>query len=98
MMNLLSLKEAADYLGYTVKGLRKIVDRSRENAFGKRTRGPIITFCQASNGSPIKFKQEWLDEFVERHTVIPQKPELKDSKRTTGENTRNNYGFNKSLF
>lgn len=68
-MNLLSLQEAADKLGYTVKGLRKIVDRSRAKANGEETDGPTITFFQTTKGAPVKFKQEWIDQFIREHTV-----------------------------
>ena len=68
---LLTLQEAASILGYSVKGLRKIVDRSRAKASGARTRGPTIRFFQAVKGSPVKFRQEWLEEFIEQHTVNP---------------------------
>ena len=50
---LLSLREAAALLGYTEKGLRKIIAR----------RG--IQYFQSQRWGPIKFKREWLDEFVE---------------------------------
>ena len=68
-MRLLSLQEAADALGYTVKGLRKIVDRSRAKANGARTRGPTIRFFQSCKGAPIKFKPAWIEEFIDRYTV-----------------------------
>ena len=70
-MKLLTLQQAADALGYSVKGLRKIVDRSRAKASGVRTRGPTIRFFQPAKGSPVKFREEWLEEFVEQHTVNP---------------------------
>lgn len=70
-MKLLSLQEAAEALGYTIKGLRKIVDRSRAKANGVRTRGPTIRFFQTTRGAPIKFKEEWIEEFIEEHTVDP---------------------------
>lgn len=70
-MPLISLEQAARMLGYTTKGLRKIVDRSRAKACGRRTQGPTIRFFQAAKGSPIKFKVEWVETFVEEHTVDP---------------------------
>ena len=71
-MKLLSLQEAAEKLGYTVKGLRKIVDRSRANANGAETRGPTITFFQTSKGAPVKFKEEWNEKFIEQHTITQE--------------------------
>ena len=53
---LLSLREAAALLGYTEKGLRKIVARKGIQSF------------QSAPWAPIKFKREWLDEFIDRHT------------------------------
>jgi hypothetical protein len=50
---LLSLREAAALLDYTEKGLRKIVAR----------RG--IEYFQSQRWGPIKFKREWLDDFIE---------------------------------
>jgi len=69
--SLLSISEAAEYLGYTAKGLRRIVDRSRAAASGSRTSGPTIKFFQAGKNAPIKFRQSWLDEFIEANTVDP---------------------------
>lgn len=70
-MPLISLEEAARLLGYTAKGFRKIVDRSRAKAAGHRTHGPTIPFFQATKGAPIKFKVEWIDAFISEHTVDP---------------------------
>jgi hypothetical protein len=70
-MSLVSLQEAAEALGYTVKGLRRIVARSRAKANGARTRGPTIKFFQAGKNAPIKFKAVWVEEFIKAHTVDP---------------------------
>jgi hypothetical protein len=79
MMRLLNLREAADALGYTVKGLRRIVERSRAKARGARIRGPTIKFFQAGEHSPIKFRGEWLEEFIAAHTVDPRHGTAVDS-------------------
>ena len=55
--DLLSLREAATLLGYTPKGLRKIVSRKG------------IQVCQSRKWAPLKFKREWLDDFVDGHTT-----------------------------
>jgi hypothetical protein len=60
---MLTLREAAEQLGYTETGLRKIVDRKG------------IKYFQAKKWGTIKFKPEWLDEFVEQH--MPQHPMIK---------------------
>ena len=53
---LLTLEQAAAYLGYTVSGLRKLKDKRQ------------IKYMQNGQG-PIRFAQEWLDEFVESLSV-----------------------------
>ncbi len=70
-MGLLNIQAAADALGYKVKGLRKIVERSRAKANGARTRGPTIKFFQSTKGAPIMFRPEWIEKFIDDHTVDP---------------------------
>jgi hypothetical protein len=65
---LLTLEEAAEQLGYSVSGLRKIVNSTKAGKIG-----PAIQFFQVGRG-PIKFRQEWIDEFVEANAVIPMRP------------------------
>ena len=72
-MKLLSIREAAEMLDYTEKGLRKIVERSRSKAAGARTHGPTIKFFQTGKGAPIKFRPEWIEEFIGENTVDPSK-------------------------
>lgn len=74
MTALLSLGQAAEAIGYTVKGFRKIVDRSRAKSRGARTRGPTIKFFQTSKGAPIKFRPEWIEEFIDQHASDPDSP------------------------
>lgn len=73
---MLSLEQAAAYLGYSPSGLRKLVQRTRE-----RKHGRTIKFFQSGKWSNIKFKQEWLDEFIEQGTVepVPTKPKKRVS-------------------
>lgn len=78
---MLSLEEAAEMLGYSVKGLRKIVLRSKAKAQGARTRGPTIKFLQAGKGSPIKFREEWIEEFIDQYTVDPTTAEVTPERR-----------------
>jgi len=61
--------------GYTEKGFRKIIDRSRAAAKGELVRGPTIKFFQPGKRAPIKFRQEWIDEFIDDNTVEPYPPE-----------------------
>jgi hypothetical protein len=35
------------------------------------TRGATIKFFQADKGAPIKFRREWIDAFIDEHTVDP---------------------------
>jgi hypothetical protein len=66
---MLSLREAAALIGYTEKGLRKIVDRSKQN--GQSTKGPTIEFFQTGKGGPIRFKREWVEAFIEASKTTP---------------------------
>jgi excisionase family DNA binding protein len=62
MQKLLNLNEAADVLGYSVSGLRKLI---------RANRGPRYT--RAGQRGQFRFKQEWLEEFVEQGAT-PVKP------------------------
>ena len=55
---MLSLREAAAFIGYTESGLRKIVDRS------KRGSSPAIEFFQSTRHAPLLFKRAWLEAFI----------------------------------
>jgi hypothetical protein len=68
---MLGLREAADVLGYSERGPRRIIERSRQKAKSVRLTGPTIRFFQTTPSAPIRFKQEWLDEFIAVHTVDP---------------------------
>jgi len=56
---LIPLSEAAALLGYSTSGLRKLV------------RKRAIQFFQARPHSPIKFRREWLDEFIDANSTKP---------------------------
>jgi hypothetical protein len=58
----LTLREAATLLGYTDKGLRKIVARKG------------IDFFQSQPWAPIKFKREWVESFVDEHSTQKRGP------------------------
>jgi len=77
---MLSLREAATLLGYTEKGLRKIVDRSRRARKGQRVRGPTIEFFQTGRGGPIRFRREWVEAFIDTHRASPA-PEIPPTRR-----------------
>lgn len=54
--DVLTLPEAANYLGYSVSGLWKVVKRGE------------IRFTQNGQG-PIKFEKSWLDDYLTCHNV-----------------------------
>jgi excisionase family DNA binding protein len=67
MLNLLTLTEAAKYLGRKPNPLRKLLKRG----FGPR-------FQRVAPGGHFYFRQEWLDEWIEQ-TASPapkRKPQL----------------------
>ncbi len=95
-MGLLNIQEAADALGYKVKGLRKIVERSRAKANGARTRGPTIKFFQSTKNAPIMFRPEWLEEFIDKHTIDPDyTPTRNEPRKYTPTET---FGLDEELF
>jgi len=59
---MLNLSEAAAYLGMSPSGLRKILNRGQ------------IKYFQHGKHGRIKFKQEWLDDYIEAHAVSPVRP------------------------
>jgi hypothetical protein len=64
-INLLNLQQAARDLGLTPSGLRKLVAKKE------------IRYFQRKAHSPIMFRPEWLEEYVEKHTVA-SKDDLTD--------------------
>lgn len=69
---MLNLKEAAEYLGFTPGRLYEIVARSRRSHAGQVTQGPTVRFFQDKKKGSIRFKREWLDEFVRAHQISPR--------------------------
>jgi hypothetical protein len=72
---MISLKDAAKYLGCSVQGLHHIVNRSRDASNGAMVKGETIQFCQYTPGGSVRFKKEWLDDFIDRTTNTGQRPE-----------------------
>ncbi len=70
---MLSLPEAAKLLGYSEKGLRNIVDRSKRALAGRRVEAPTIEFAQAGVRGAIRFRREWIDNFIAGHPPAPAK-------------------------
>lgn len=69
--SLLSLEEAASLLGYSTRAMRTLIDRSKRRAAGLPVKGRTIQFFQPGPRASIRFRQEWLTDFIKRHTVNP---------------------------
>ncbi|WP_425616690.1 helix-turn-helix domain-containing protein [Anatilimnocola sp. NA78] len=82
---MLTLRDAAATLGYSISGLRKLCARGD------------VRFFQARKHSPLKFRPEWLDEFIERGSK-PDEPVVRTRvakpKRPA---VLNKFGFDSSL-
>jgi len=78
MTPLLTIAEAAPLLGRSVHEVRKLVARSRRAARGETVKGATIRFCQDGKGGTIRFRPEWIEEYVDRTTVEPgnEKPRV----------------------
>ncbi len=70
---MLTLPEAAKILGYTEKGLRNIVERSKRALAGQRVNGPTVEFAQAGVRGAIRFRREWIENFIAGHRPTPMK-------------------------
>jgi excisionase family DNA binding protein len=57
---MLSLSDAAKYLGMTPHGLRKLVKQGRLTYFQRGRRGRLL------------FKSEWIDQHIDKFTHIPR--------------------------
>ena len=57
---MLSLSQAAEYLGMSASGLHKLI------AAGK------VVHLQSGPHGRIRFKPEWLDDYISEHTVTPR--------------------------
>ena len=93
---MMSLADAAANLGYHPSTLRKIVNRTKQGE-----RGPQIQFFQVGSGR-IKFKQEWLDDFVlansvEPGQVVPAKKQRRDRRTAIGDPIEINYQWGISV-
>ena len=68
---LLTLEEAAHLLGYSTGAMRTLIHRSKRRAAGVPVKGPTIQFFQPGPRAAIRLRQEWLTDFIKRHTVNP---------------------------
>jgi len=89
---MIGIDRAARLLGLSVSGVRKLVDRSRKTAKGESVRGPVIRFHQARPGGPILFRPEWIDDYVDGHTVDTPPTHTPPTSRT-----RKSHGSNWGL-
>jgi excisionase family DNA binding protein len=89
--SMLNITEAAERLGIGVKSLRKLVARSK------------IRFQQAGPHRPIRFKAEWLDQFIAENTSEPQDEPIRASRakkskqRPAPINIEPQFGFDPAL-
>ena len=67
----LNLEEAASLLGYSTRAMRTLIARSKRRAAGLPVKGPTIKFFQPGPRASIRFRREWLAEFVRQNTVDP---------------------------
>ncbi len=74
---LLSMKQGASRLGYSPSGMRKLIDRSKRRLQGYPVKGPTIRFFQPNPGDEIKFRPEWLENYIDAYTHDPEKAPLK---------------------
>ena len=86
---LLNLQEAADYLGYSESGMRKLVAKGE------------LLFCQRRKHGRIKFKPEWLEDFIRENThdlrtEPPQKATRKAARKRT-DLAENSHGLDWNL-
>jgi hypothetical protein len=68
---MLNLSQAAEILGYSTSGLRKLVARGD------------VRFFQSRPHAPLRFKPEWLEEFIERGSK-PIEPAVRTRKPKRG--------------
>lgn len=68
---LINFEEAARILRTKERTLREIVRQSRNRIEGRPFRGPTIRFFQLHPKAAIKFRREWLEEFIREHTHDP---------------------------
>lgn len=93
---LIDFEEAIRILGIGERNLRKIIQRSRERIEGKWTTGPTIRFFQYHSKAAIKFRREWLEEFICQHTYDPRPSALQPAevtRRKTKEDETAGFGF-----
>jgi hypothetical protein len=84
---LLDLNQAAAYLNYKPAGLRKIVKRQQIQ-------------CHQNGRGPIKFRQEWLDDYIAARAKSPTDIERSPAQRRTRHRTTTEpvLGFDPSLY
>jgi hypothetical protein len=68
---MIGVREAARILGCSESGVRRLVDNTRRKAAGADVRQPTIRFFQATKNGDIKFRPEWIGDFVTGNTLDP---------------------------
>jgi len=57
--------------------MRKLIERSKRRLQGYPVKGPTIRFFQPNPGDEIKFRMEWLSDFIDACTHDPENALLK---------------------
>jgi hypothetical protein len=68
---MLSIRDAARHLGCSTDTVRQLVNRSKARLAGHATSGPTIKFFQTGRYGSIRFRPEWLEEFIDAGTRDP---------------------------
>lgn len=63
----LTIEQAADYLGYSVSGLRKLAKRG------------AVRYTQSKPKAPLRFRREWLDELGKAAPAASARPRHKSA-------------------
>ena len=88
---MLDINDVATQLGNTPSGVRKLVAKKE------------IKYFQHGKHGRIKFKQEWIDEFIDKNTIAPKselstpKPKTKKPLKHKMENATEGFKFNWNL-
>ena len=79
MEGYLTVKQAAEYLGYSTGGLQKLIDRSRK--LMQNGMEPELRFAQGRKRGKILFRREWLDAFAKEVVEVPLVPVAKKKRK-----------------
>lgn len=95
MEGYLNLQQAAEYLGYSPSGLRKLVDRSRK--LMQHGGEPELRFAQGRKRGKVLFRREWLDDFAREVVEVRVAPVTKRRKAPKIPTNSTSHGLDWSL-